>query len=173
VELDRKLPAVLRGDAEPASAAERIEMAYFCWQHKRMYVTATRLSAEAFAADAKLASDPSREHRAVAAAYAALAAAGQGEDARHLPDKVIVMLRRQALGWLRADLAQYTKMAERSEAAEIETVRQRLGRWQRDAGFASVRDQAALDQLPADERQQWRQLWADVAVVRKKVEEKK
>jgi len=38
--------------------------------------------------------------------------------------------------------------------------------------LASVRDKAALDKLPEDERQQWRQLWDDVAALLKKVAEK-
>jgi hypothetical protein len=36
-----------------------------------------------------------------------------------------------------------------------------------------VRDPAALDQLPDDERTAWRRLWEDVAALRQKVEEKK
>jgi hypothetical protein len=31
---------------------------------------------------------------------------------------------------------------------------------------------AALDKLPDDERQQWRQLWSDVAALPKKAEQK-
>ena len=38
---------------------------------------------------------------------------------------------------------------------------------------ASGRDRAALDGRPDDERQEWRQLWDDVAALLKKVEEKK
>jgi hypothetical protein len=36
--------------------------------------------------------------------------------------------------------------------------------------FAAVRDPSALDRLPDDERQQWRQLWDDVAALLRKVE---
>ncbi len=48
-----------------------------------------------------------------------------------------------------------------------------LGHWQWDRDLAAVRDQAALAQLPDEERQQWRQLWDDVAALLKKVEVKK
>jgi hypothetical protein len=52
-------------------------------------------------------------------------------------------------------------------------VRQRLGNWLEDADLAGVRNKAALDRLPDDERQAWRQLWDDVATLLKKVEDKK
>jgi hypothetical protein len=171
VELDRKLPTVLRGDAEPSSEAERLELAALC-QHpsKRLHASATRLYAAAFTADPKLTSDLSRQHRYYAACSAVLAAAGQGEDAKHLPDKVTLLLRGQALRWLQDDLALYTKLADREEATVKQVVRRRLAHWQEDTDLASVRDKAALDRLPEDERQQWRMLWEDVAAVLKKVE---
>jgi serine/threonine-protein kinase len=170
VELDRRLPAVLRGEAEPASAAERVEFARLCGSYKRQYVPAYRLYAEAFAADPKLADDLDRWHRYNAACSAALAAVGRGEQADPLPDKAALMLRRQALRWLRADLAAYTCLATGAEAAARQTVRQLLTHWQQDSDLATVRDPAALDRLPDDERQQWRRLWDDVATLLHKVE---
>jgi hypothetical protein len=83
------------------------------------------------------------------------------------------MLRRQALAWLRADLAVYAKLAERSEAAAKTFVKQQLRHWQRDTDLASVRDKSGLDQLPEDERRAWRELWGDVAALLKRVEEMK
>jgi hypothetical protein len=134
---------------------------------------AARLYADAFAADPELADDLGSGQRYSAACYAALAAAGQGEDAGNLPDKVRLMLRRQALAWLREDLTACAKLTERPEPAARQSVRQRLAHWQQDTDLASVRDPQALDRLPDDERQQWHQLWQDVAALLKKVEEKK
>ena len=37
-----------------------------------------------------------------------------------------------------------------------------LKHWQDDSDLASVRDQAALAKLPADERDGWKALWANV-----------
>jgi len=37
--------------------------------------------------------------------------------------------------------------------------------WQTDADLAGVRDKEALAKLPAEERQRWQQLWADVAAL--------
>jgi tetratricopeptide (TPR) repeat protein len=170
VGLDRRLVALLRGEAEPASAAERIEFAYLCGRYKRLYVPAFRLYGEAFAADPRLANDWQSWNRYNAACIAALAVVGQGGDAVRLPDKAIVMLRRQALRWLRADLALHAQLAERDDAAAKQAVRQRLAHWQQDPDLATVRDPAALAQLTDDERQAWRQLWDEVAALLRKVE---
>jgi hypothetical protein len=83
------------------------------------------------------------------------------------------MLRGQALRWLQADLALYTNLANREEPTAKQAVRQRLAHWQEDTDLASVRDKAALDKLPEDERQHWRKLWEDVAALLKKVEPQK
>jgi serine/threonine-protein kinase len=172
IELDRKLPAVLRGDAEPADAAERLALADLCHHpSKRLYAAAARLYADAFAAAPKLALDMGQQPRYSAACSAALAAAGQGEDARLLPDKVAVRLRRQALDWLKADLALYVQIAQRDVPATKRVVGWRLENWRQDADLASVRDRAALDRLPEAERQAWQQLWADVGALLKKVAE--
>jgi serine/threonine-protein kinase len=173
VELDTKLAAVLRGEAEVSAPAERLELAFFCQHYKHRHAAAARLCADAFAADPRLAADLQQQHRYNAACSAALAAVGQGEDAEHLPDKVQQMLRRQAMAWLRADLTLYAKLAERQEPATQQAVRQRLAHWQQDTDLASVRDKPALEKLPDDERQQWRRLWEDVAAQFKKVEDKK
>jgi tetratricopeptide (TPR) repeat protein len=171
--LDETLPAVLNGEAEPASAAECLALSQLCQQYKQRHAAAARFSAAAFAADPKLAADFRQQHRFNAACSAALAAAGQGEDANNLPDKVRLMLRRQAQGWLRADLAQYTQLAGRDAPAVKQAVRQRLAHWQQDSDLATVREKGSLAQLPDDERQAWRQLWDDVAALLTKVEDKK
>jgi hypothetical protein len=102
-----------------------------------------------------------------------LVAAGQAGDARQLPDKAMVMLRRQALRWLRADLALWTKMAEHNDTGARREVRERLTDWQQEADVASVRGPHALDRLSEEERAAWRLLWMDVAALRQRVEEKK
>jgi Flp pilus assembly protein TadD len=165
VELDRRLPDILRGDDEPASAAERLEFAVLCGRYKRYHVGVVRLSRRAFTADPKLADDLQSQPRYNAACSATLAAAEQGEDARQLPDKVVLTLRHQALQWLRADLALYAKAAERADVATKQAVQQRLTHWQKATDLATVRDRAALDQLPEHERRQWRQFWDDVTAL--------
>jgi serine/threonine-protein kinase len=171
--LDEKLSAVLRGEAEPADAAEATALAQLCVRYKKLPVAGARLYADAFAAAPQLANDLGQQHRYNAARSAARAAAGPAAGAKNLPDKVELTLRRQALGWLRADLALYAKMAERDDPKGKEVVRQRLAHWQQDTDLASVRDQAALGKLPDDERKEWRHLWDGVAALLQKVGEKK
>jgi tetratricopeptide (TPR) repeat protein len=98
-----KFAAFQKGSYTPASNAERLVLAEWC-QIKKLHHAATRLYAAAFAADPKLADDLRAGHRYNAACYAALAAAGQGEDAAKLDAKEHTRLRKQALDWLRADL---------------------------------------------------------------------
>src|SRR5262249_11806842 len=93
----------------------------------------------------------------------AQAAAGHGEDARQLPDKVIVMLRRQALRWLRADLALWVQELDSTHPEAPGAVQQALQRWQQDTGLAGVRTQEALARLPAEDCQAWLALWVEVA----------
>ncbi len=96
---DQKLPAILRGEPEPTDAAECLALALLCQFHKHRNAAAARYYADAFFADPKLAVDLDQQHRYNAACSAVLAAAGQGDDAKDLPDKVQLMLRRQALRW--------------------------------------------------------------------------
>jgi eukaryotic-like serine/threonine-protein kinase len=168
VELDRKLPAVLGGDAEPAGPAERLEVAGLCGRYKRLHAAAARLADEAFTADHRLAADLNAQHRYNAACSAALAAAGQGEDARLLPDKVALMLRLRARRWLRADLDAYAQVLQRGSPAVKKVIRQRLAHWQTDPDLAPVRERAALARLPADERELWRELWTEVGILRER-----
>jgi Flp pilus assembly protein TadD len=163
VEFDRLLPHILQGDAEPASPAEGLELADLC-RHpsKRLCATSARLAAAAFAAQPKLADDLNEQHRYNAACSGALAAAGQAEDAKLLPDKVADRLRRQALQWLRADLALYEELARRDDPKWKAAVRLRLQHWLKDADLGSVRDPAALQKLPEAERREWQGLWSEV-----------
>jgi tetratricopeptide (TPR) repeat protein len=141
IELDRKLPAVLNGNADPASAAERLELASLCQMScKHLHATAVRFAAEAFAADSKLADDLQEQYRYNAACSAVLAAAGQAEDARLLPDKIVLHLQQQARRWLQADLALYARLARHNDPRVRARVQQRLTRWQKGTDLASVRD---------------------------------
>jgi serine/threonine-protein kinase len=174
IELDRLLPVVLAGRARPANAAECGELAALCGRYRRLPVAATRLYAEAFAADPRLAADVrQQQHRYNAACSAALATMGRGDDARLLPDRVTLSLRRQALRWLRADLEFYTKAAQSNDPRAKEAVRQRLLHWQRDADLAPFRDGDAPAGAADDERLAWRRLWDDVAALLKMVGEGK
>jgi hypothetical protein len=99
---------------------------------------------------------------------AASLAGGQGKDADQLDDKERARLRRQALGWLRADLAAWTQVVDKAPPQARPAVRQALQHWQKDPDLAGLRDPDALAQLPEAERQACRKLWADVEALLRK-----
>jgi tetratricopeptide (TPR) repeat protein len=165
--LEQKLAAVLQGEVRPTDAAEQVGLAGLCVTKKR-YTDATRFFADAFKAQPKLADDLQAGYRYDAACSAALAAAGQGEDAARLDDKERARLRQQALGWLRADLALWGKQAEGGTPQTRALVQKTLRHWQEDADLAGLRDTAALARLPEAERAEWQKLWAEVEALRRK-----
>ncbi len=164
VELDGKLPAILSGQKQPADSAERLALAQLCQLPcKQLYTAAARFYGEAFAGQPKLADNLVAAHRYNAACAAALAAAGQGKDADNLESKERARLRRQALDWLRADLVQWLKQTENGSSEVRSRAQRTLQLWQQDRDLARVRDEVALEKLPAEEQSGWRQLWAEVA----------
>ncbi len=164
-----KLSAFLKGEFQPSDNQERLALAGVC-QIKKLNQTAARLYAAAFAADPKLAGDLKIPHRYNAACHAALAAAGQGEDAAQLDAAERTRLRRQALDWLRADLALETRQIEFLDRANRAAAQQTLLHWQQDTDLAAIRDAAALAKLPEAERSEWQRLWAEVEAVLKRAE---
>jgi tetratricopeptide (TPR) repeat protein len=166
-----RLPDVLRAQPRLAPewlAPEWLAFAAFCQQPcKGLNAAAALLYADAFAAAPRLADDLGPQHRYNAACAAALAAAGQGKDAP-ADDKERARLRRQALDWLRADLAawrgQLNKAPDRAQPAVAKT----LAHWQQDADFAGVRGAKALAGLPEAERQEWEKLWLEVIALRRR-----
>jgi hypothetical protein len=166
-----KLPALLRGDFKPATSEERFSLAELCYI-KKQYRTSAGLYAGAFATDPKLADDLEAGHRYNAACEAALAGAGQGDDAAKLDETAKARLRKQALDWLRADLALWTKLNDTGPPASRSAVEPTMKHWQKDGDLAGIRDAAALAKLPAEERAACEKLWADVTALLKKAGEK-
>jgi tetratricopeptide (TPR) repeat protein len=167
--LEAKLPAFLKGEYQPRDMTDRLGLVVVC-QARKLHAARARLYAAAFSAEPKLADFLPAQHRYAAACSAALAAVGRGEDAAKLDGKERARLRKQALGWLRADLAVYTKLTEGGPPAARAFVQQQMGRWQKDSGLAGLRDREALARLPAEERAACERLWADVAALLKKAE---
>jgi serine/threonine-protein kinase len=159
---DLLLPALLRGEAEPADAEARAQLASFCRQFKRRYALAARLWSEAFADRPALKDDLASGNRYNAACSAALAGCGQGEDAAGLTEADRARLRRQALDWLREELAARRKQLADADAAGRSAAQAKLKRWKEDADLAGVRDAAGLAKLPEAEQAEWKKLWADV-----------
>jgi serine/threonine protein kinase/tetratricopeptide (TPR) repeat protein len=160
--LEAKLADILAGQAQPTDNRERLGLIEVCRLQQRN-VAATRLYADAFSADTKLADDLKAAHRYNAACAAALAAAGKGTDADKLGDKERAGLRKQALEWLRADLDLWSKHLESGKPQDRKLVQEKLRWWQKDTDLAGIRDKDAVAKHPAVEREACQQLWADVA----------
>jgi tetratricopeptide (TPR) repeat protein len=168
-ELKRRLPAVLDGKDQPRDASESLGFAEVCQQpFQKQYADAAGFFAAAFAAEPRLAADLQAGHRYNAACAAALAGCGQGKDADQSDNKERARLRRQALEWLRADLAAYRRALDQEPDRAGPAVRERMQHWQQDKDFAGVRGPDALAKLPEAERQDWQQLWQEVEALRQR-----
>src|SRR5262249_41943688 len=109
VQLDGRLPGVLKGDDRPKDVPEQIEFAAVC-ALKRLPAAASRLYHEALSARPGMTG-----HLYPAACAAVQAGCGQGEDARGLDATERARWRQQAQNWLRDDLALWNNKLENPE----------------------------------------------------------
>jgi hypothetical protein len=130
-------------------------------------LAAVRFFKEAFADEPQLIADVPSEPRYDAACAAALAGCGQGKDADQSDDKERARLRRQALKWLRHDLAAWRSLLKEVPAK----VRTKMRHWLKDPDFIGVRGTDALARFSEAERPDWQKLWADVAETLRKANE--
>jgi hypothetical protein len=163
----------VKGEYRPKDNAERLKLVRPCVLQRR-YLVAARLLADAFGADPELAGSLNPQHRYNAACYATLIGSGQSKDAEELDDKERTRWRKQALDWLRADLAAYDKQLAiaPTKTLPVRTLMARLQHWQRDSDLTGIRDPEAIAKLPAEERQMCQQLWTDVEALLTKAQEK-
>jgi serine/threonine-protein kinase len=171
VKLEDRLPVVLKGKAEPDTAAEWRELALFAHIHKQLYGDATRLWVRALKARPELGV-PGWGQGYSAACAAALAGSGQGEDAAGSDARERAQWRKQAREWLRAELTVWSKLLESGPRETLPSLSQTLRHWQADTDLAGIRDREALARLPKEEQEECRNLWAEVAGVLKKAEGK-
>jgi eukaryotic-like serine/threonine-protein kinase len=163
IELEGKLGKILKGEAQPANNTERLELAHMCVQYMKLNLAAARFFHDAFVREPSAAEDLGKQLRYDAACAAALAGCGRGADAGQSDDNERVRMRGDALEWLRADLAAWSKRLDSGKPADREAIRRTLRHWQQDPDFAGVRGPEALAKLPKGERPGWQKLWADVA----------
>jgi eukaryotic-like serine/threonine-protein kinase len=168
VGLEAKLPAILKGEAQPADAVERLAIAQMCYD-KQLFAAAARFWSEAFRVDAKLADDMNAQNRYSAACAAALAGAAVGKDDPPPNDASRTKLRNQALNWLKADLAFWVKQLETSSPQSRASIVQTLQHWKIDSDLVPIRDPEALKRLPEDEQKTCRALWSDVDAALRRV----
>jgi serine/threonine-protein kinase len=168
LELDARLPSILAGDDHPADAAEQLALADLCQRYKKRYAAAARFYQGAFVAQPKLAEEVHNWVRYNAACAAALAGCGQGKDADTLNAKERAQHRQDALDWLRADLALWSKLLNSGKPADLAAVKGRMEHWRNDHTFDGVHNPAALAKLPETERKTWQQFWREVEALHQK-----
>ena len=66
----------------------------------------------------------------------------------------------------------WTKLLESGPPEDQPAIIRTLKHWQSDMDLAGIRDTMELAKLPAEEQQGFAHLWADVAALLKKAEEK-
>jgi tetratricopeptide (TPR) repeat protein len=159
---EAELSSYLAGTTKPADAAACLDLAYLCLHGRSVPAGAARLYRQAFSEQPSLMDDLRENYRYRAARAAALAGLGRGEDAVQLSDEERADWRRQALAWLRADLEAWRERSEGGSAVLRGTIKKTLRRWQHDEALSGLRDVSALAQLPSDERDSCRRLWADI-----------
>jgi serine/threonine-protein kinase len=174
--LQRALELLPPGDRRRADflqAVRRSEqlIALLCVR-KQLHASAAGFFRDAFAAEPRLAEDVEVGRRCSAACSAARAGCGRCADAFLLNAEDRSRWCRQALDWLRADLAPHEKRLGSGKPEDVLAVRDRLQEWQRVEDLAGLREPDALAKLPADEQEACRKLWADVAAVLQKAQEK-
>jgi hypothetical protein len=140
---------------------------------KGRHATAARLWGEALAANPKLAADRQAGHRYNAACAAALAGGGRGKDDPPPDEAVRAKIRNQALGWLKAELSAWERVAMTVGPGNKEAVTKVLAHWKGDADLADIRDDAALAKLPEQERAAFKQFWTDVDALLTRMEDHK
>ena len=163
------MPLILAGKAKPADAAEALVFARFCYD-KKLLAASARLWSEAFQSEPKLVDDMQVQHRYNAACAAALAGCGQGKDEPPLDDTAKTRWRKQAMDWLKADLAAWSKILESGPPQVRQVISQTLQHWKADTDLVGIRDPAALAKLPSDEQKAFAALWAKVDALLKKAQ---
>jgi tetratricopeptide (TPR) repeat protein len=112
-----------------------------------------------------IAARPTEANLYEAACCAALAAAGKDSSSGALDPLEAAAWRKMALCWLRADLKRRARQLDGGQPDSRIAAHQPLAAWQDDANLASLREAAAVAQLPADEQAACQKLWADVAAL--------
>jgi hypothetical protein len=147
---------------------------------RRLFTAAARLSTASFRSDPKLAedmrsghryNDMRSGHRYNAACAAVLASAGQGDEKSPMNEPEKARWRKQALEWLRADLAHWTNQVQTGKPEAKALVSQKLQHWKEDLDLAGIRISGELAKLSESEQKAYQALWADVEALLKQAQE--
>jgi serine/threonine-protein kinase len=161
VELNNKLPAILSGMAKPNDCGETLGFALLCYE-KKLHGASAKFWSDGFQAQPKLADEMQVQHRYNAACAAALAGCVQGKDYPPLDEPTKARWRKQAIDWLRADLAAWSKILKEGPPQAPQSMPETLQHWKTDPDLTGLRDPEAVKRLPEAEQSACRALWAEV-----------
>ncbi len=119
------------------------------YYERRFFAASAAIWSAGFVAESKLADDMQAQNRYNAACSAALAAAGKGIDKPPLDEQAKARWRHQALDWLKADLAHWTKQLETGTPEAKALTTKTLKHWKTDRDLAGIRDEKELAKLPS------------------------
>ena len=147
-----QLSSFLAGTYDPPDEMERLAMCGEC-QFREFHAARARLMANVVGMGPEIAA----KFRVLAVVPAALAGCGLGKDNPAPTEPEREAWRKRALGWVRDELAVASAAAANPARG---TSRIALASWLSNAELACVRDPDRLARLPAAERQEWADLWA-------------
>ncbi len=147
------LPDVLQENGERVSLQQHINLARVCHEIRR-YTDTVRLYTQI------LGRNPTAIPRFAIAHAAVRAANGEGVNPPTPTERPA--LRRQALEWLRSDLATFEKAIANQPFFIKQEVKKMLEKWLSSPDLASVRDADELAKLTKGEQQEWNAFWTDV-----------
>jgi eukaryotic-like serine/threonine-protein kinase len=162
-ELEKKLPPGPADRINSADADELLALADLALFRQRS-PTAARLHAAALAAQPQLVSE-----RSSAARAAALAGTNADPEAASLTNEEREAWRKQALQWLRTELAAQRNLAQTDPPQALAAAYPLLSLWHTDRDLAPVRDRPQLSLLPAPEQEAWSGYWTEVEAFRKQL----
>jgi Tfp pilus assembly protein PilF/serine/threonine protein kinase len=167
---EQRLNPILQGKERARDADEMILLAQICHRFRNLPVEAVQFYTAAFGADPARMHPSLGVHHRSDAAIAALEASGGLSTATRPTEVEQASFRRQALAWLSADLAVWSKvdLTRPTDRARLTVILQRL---QTDPSLSVVREPEQLVKLPEPERLRWRTLWDDITELLKTVRE--
>jgi hypothetical protein len=165
-----RIPAVLRGDEEPADAAELMTMARAATHRQHQFTRTARLIARSLEAHPEWADfdqDPPRYYGAVCATVAATDR-NETIQTERPPDAELPGFRKQAFEWLSAELSHQARQWADGAPEKREDIRKALEYWTIDGWLAGLRDESRLVELLEAEQTPWRALWDEVRALLKR-----
>jgi serine/threonine-protein kinase len=163
VAIESKLPAILTGKERPADASTQRALAEWCLKHKRLTAMAANLYVSAFTTQPSLADDLDAGNRFDGACAAALAGCGVGEDVAKVDGEERAALRKTAHDWLTAEHKAFAERHRLGKRGDRTIVATSVRSWLKSSDLTCVRDEPALDKLPAEEKRAWQALWKKIA----------